>query len=337
MVAELAACGLVIVLIAAELLHARRCRRLAPLAFGPRRRPAAWARAAPIVRIVAPAGVCWACLTLIYLPPKVHKAESVAESDYKHVLLVLDVSPSMRLQDAGPSGEQSRAQRGADVMESFFKRVSIQQYRLTVVAVYNGAMPVVIDTNDVDVVRNILNDLPMSHAFVSGKTNVFAGLEEAARIAKPWKPRSATLILLSDGDTVPATGMPKMPASVHSVVVVGVGDPVTGKFIDGRQSRQDVSTLRQIAARLDGTFHNGNERHLSTDLLRQMTQTVGKSKYEELTRREYALICLGICGFAFAILPILLHYVGTAWNPGVPWRKAETPDKKVSKELAESL
>ena len=322
MVAELAVCALLIVLIGAEWLHARRCRRLAYLAFGPTRRPAAWARFAPLLRIIAAAAMCWGMVTLILLEPKVHRGDELPESEMKHAVLVLDVSPSMRLQDAGPSAIQSRMQRASDVMESFFKRVAIQQYRLSVVAVYNGAIPVVVDTNDVDVVRNILSDLPMHYAFVAGKTNIFSGLEEAARIARPWKPRSATVILVSDGDTVPATGMPKMPASVGNVVVVGVGDPVTGGFIDGRQSRQDTSTLRQIAVRLGGTFHNGNENHLSTSLLNKLTKTGATSKLEQLTRREYALISCGLGAMICAFLPLLLHYFGTRWNPGVPRQKA---------------
>lgn len=322
MVAELATCALLIVMIGAEWLHARRCRRLAYLAFGPTRRPATWARLAPLLRIVAAAALCWGMVTLILLEPKVHRGDELPESEMKHAVLVLDVSPSMRLQDAGPSALQSRMQRASDVMESFFKRVAIQQYRLSVVAVYNGAIPVVVDTNDVDVVRNILSDLPMHYAFVAGKTNIFSGLEEAARIARPWKPRSATVILVSDGDTVPATGMPKMPASVGNVVVVGVGDPVTGGFIDGRQSRQDTSTLRQIAVRLGGTFHNGNENHLSTSLLNKLTKTGATSKLEQLTKREYALICCGLGATIYAFLPFLLHYFGTRWNPGVPRQRA---------------
>ena len=49
---------------------------------------------------------------------------------------------------------------------------------------------------------------------------------KAADIARPWNPRSTVLLVLTDGDTVPPTGMPKMPASVAKVVVIGVGDPV---------------------------------------------------------------------------------------------------------------
>jgi len=232
-------------------------------------------------------------------------------------VLVLDVSPSMRLEDAGPDKQLSRMHRTGEVMESFFKRVTMQQYRMSVVAVYNGALPVVVDTFDIDVVRNILTDLPMHHAFKAGKTDLFTGLEEAARIAQPWKPNSTTIILLSDGDTVPATGMPRMPASVRDMLVVGVGDPTTGKFIDGRQSKQDVSTLRQIAARLNGTYHNGNEKHLSSELLKQLTTKEAESVWEKLTKREYALIVAALACLIYALLPILLHYFGTRWQPGM--------------------
>ena len=316
MVAELAALIVLVVASGAELWHTRRLRRVAPLAFGPARRPRLWALMAPVLRVAAVTALAWGMTTLMLIPPKIHRADAVAEEDNKHVILVLDVSPSMRLQDAGPDGDRSRMERVSAVMESFFKRVAIQQYDISVVAFYNGAKPVVVDTNDVDVVRNILNDLPMHYAFQAGKTDIFAGLEAAAEIAKPWKPRSTTVILASDGDTVSATGMPKMPASVSDVLVIGVGDPISGRFIDGRQSRQDVSTLRQIAVRLRGTYHNGNEKHLSTATLRRITQTQSKSQFERLTRREFALLACAIGGIVFAGLPLMLHLFGTGWKPG---------------------
>lgn len=314
MVAELVMASVAILAAGAELLHARRVNRVAPLAFGPSRRPASWAHIAPFLRVAALAAVAWGLTTLLYVEPKIHKADVLAPEKLKHVILVLDVSPSMRLQDAGPDGQQSRMSRASDVLESFFARVEVRQYRLSVVAFYTGAKPVVVDTFDAEVVRNILNDLPMHYAFTAGDTDIFSGLEEAAIMARPWSPRSTTVILISDGDTVPAQGMPKMPASVRDVVVVGVGDPVTGKFISGRQSRQDVSTLRQIAARLHGVYHNGNENHLSTDLLRQLTQSEQKNKLPELTKREIALIASALGAITYAILPVLLQLFGSPWQ-----------------------
>ncbi|MBT6496603.1 MAG: VWA domain-containing protein, partial [Planctomycetaceae bacterium] len=214
MVATLAACAAVIIVTGTELLHARRSRRVAPLFFGPGGQPAPWVKAVPFLRAAAVAAMTWGMVTLMLLTPKVHTADILPENEYQHVLIVLDVSPSMRLQDSGPEGKQGRMQRASDVLASFFRRVAIQQYRLSVVAFYTGAKPVVVDTTDIDVVRNILSDLPMHYAFTAGETDIFAGLKEAANIAHPWKPRSTTVILVSDGETVSSTGIPKMPASV---------------------------------------------------------------------------------------------------------------------------
>ena len=316
MVAELAALGAAILCVLAEIIHSIRVRRVAELAFGPTRRPAIWAMAAPLLRVLAVSALVWGMTTLMLVQPKVHQAEVVQEGEYKHIVMVLDVSPSMRLQDAGKEKDKSRMRRAREVMESFFQRVAIEQFRVSVVATYTDAKNVVIDTKDLEVIRNILGDLPMHYAFTSGQTDIFAGLRSAYEIARPWNPKSTTLILVSDGDTVPSTGMPKPPASINSVLVVGVGDPVKGKFINGKNSRQEVSTLRQVAMRLGGFYHNGNEKHLSTDLLKQLTSAKKESPFEKLSRREYALMACGFGGLILSLLPMLLHYFGTAWKPG---------------------
>jgi Ca-activated chloride channel family protein len=322
---EIAALAALAIASLAEAIHARRVRRLAALAFGPSRRPALWARAAAPLRIAAISALTWGFLTLFLLEPQRYSVgeTQVRPGNLQHALLVLDVSPSMRLVDAGEGKDKSRMQRVRELMESFFDRVPIEQYRISVIAVYNGAKPVVIDTKDFEVVRNILGDLPMHFAFPAGKTKLFAGLEEAARIAAPWNPRSTTLVILSDGDTVPATGMPRMPQSIKSVLVVGVGDPQVGKFIDGRQSRQDVPTLKQIAARLGGSFHNGNAKHLATSLIAAATGIEDENVFQRLTRREYALIACGVGALVLALLPLCLHYFGTRWRPGTPTRRSE--------------
>ena len=320
MVAELAALGVAIVVLLAEMLHARRVARLARLAFGPGERPARWAAVAPGSRVVAASALAWGLVTLMVLKPKTHQAEAIPDKDKRNVLLILDVSPSMRLVDAGPKRDQSRRARATSVMESFFQRVPIEQYLMSVVAVYNGAKPVVETTKDMEVIHNIMADLPMQFAFSVGKTDLFAGIAEADRIARPWKPNSTLLILVSDGDTVPSTGMPKLPASIQDVLVVGVGDPKSGSFIDGRHSRQDAGSLRQIATRLGGTYLDANEKHLPSDVLARLTMSPEPGVFEQLTRREYALIAVGLGGLILAVLPILLQRFGTAWRPGVAHR-----------------
>ncbi len=314
-----AALAAVLLAALAEWLHARRTRRIAPLAFGPGSAPAAWAQAAPFARVAALTALAWGLATLLVIEPRryaIGSGENAFQGEPKHILLALDVSPSMHLVDAGPSKKESRTQRARALMESFFERIPLEEYKVSVVAFYNGAKPVVIDTKDFEVVRNILGDLPLSFAFRAGKTKLFDGLAEAARVAKDWNPRSTVLVVVSDGDTVPATGMPHMPDSIRSVIVCGVGDPQVGKFIDGRHSRQDVPALKQIAARLHGTFHNGNDKQLSSALITDATGTEEESIFEKLTRREYALLAIAAGAGLFALLPFLLHWFGTRWRPG---------------------
>lgn len=317
MVAQLAALGAALVMLAGELLHARRVRKLAALAFGPSRRPALWVYLAPPLRVLSAAGLAWGFVTLATLPPKVHKLGVLPENEYRDLLLVLDVSPSMRLVDAGPEGKLSRRKRASDVLKSFFERSPMELYRTSIVAVYTEARPVVVRTTDPEVVRNILEDLPMEYAFKAGPTDLITGIQEACRIAQPWRPKATTLVVVSDGDTVPPTGMPKLPASIGHVVIVGVGDPKSGRSISGHMSRQDVSSLRQLAVRLQGTYHDGNEKHLSTDLVNQVTLVGKQSAFERLTRREYALIAVTTGASVLSLLPLLLHLAGTSWKPGV--------------------
>ena len=322
MLPEFITIAIVIAVAGAELLHSRRVRKVAALVFGKTRRPAYWAMLAPPLRILAAGLLCWGLLTLMMVKPKTHNSVEIESAKQRHVVLLLDVSPSMRLEDAGPENDKSRMSRASEVVQSLFDRVPIRQYKLSVIAFYNDAIPVVVDTTDIEVVKNALNDLPMHYAFKGKETDLFAGLEKAGEIVKPWQPKSTIMLIISDGDTVPTSGMPKMPKSVADVLVVGIGDPVSGKFISGRHSRQDVSTLRQVATRLSGQFHNGNAKHVSTDMIKQLTQDTSKKRWEDLTRREYALAAIAIGATIISLLPLLLTYFGTRHYVGVNTRAA---------------
>ncbi|MBL8823773.1 MAG: VWA domain-containing protein [Planctomycetia bacterium] len=319
---ELLAMAVVLVVLAAEVLHALRITQIARLAFGPGQRPASWVYAIPLLRSLALGGFTWGVLTLLSLTPKTHRAGEVKPEEIRRLLLVLDVSPSMKLQDAGPLGKQRRDQRAADLLQSFFERVQRDRYRTTIVATFTGAKPVVQDTTDLEVVRNVLNDLPLAQAFEPGPTNLFAGLAEAAKLAAPWPPESTVLLFVSDGDTIPPLGMPRLPASIKQVVVIGVGDQTVGKSIEGHQSRQDASALRQLAARLNGTYHNGNEKHLPTEMVTAMDDRAIPSWWDKLTRREYALLAIGFSSVLLGFLPFALQQWGSSWKPGIRYAKA---------------
>ncbi len=318
MVAELVALGAILIGSITEWLHCRRISRLAMLAFGPRQQPRRWASFAPFFRVIGLAALAWGLVTLLLLPPSARKAAEITDQERRHLLIVLDVSPSMKLQDSGPDKKQSRTRRASELMASFFRRVPMESYLVSIIACYNGSKPVVVDTRDLEVVHNVFNDLPLNFAFKTGKTDLFSGIQEAVRVATPWPPRSTLLVLVSDGDTVTSTGMPSLPTSIRDVLVVGVGDSRQGKFIDGSFSRQDASTLRQIATRLRGVYHDGNEKHLPTEVLTRVARMPEKNTLEQLTLRELALLACGLGAGLLALLPVALHYLGTSWMPGVP-------------------
>ena len=315
---EILALAVLIASLGTEWLHSRRTRKIAQLVFGPSRKPALWARSTPILRCIAMAAATWGLLTLMNITPKVYKAKTVQETEIQHIVIVLDVSPSMKLEDAGSNGSISRRRQAFNLMESFFKRVPMDQMRLSLIAVYNGAKPVVVDTRDADVVRNFLDGVDMYTAFESGKTHLFDGLQLAAELSRPWRRDSTTIILLSDGDTVPAKGMPQMPKAVKNTLVVGIGNPVTGTFLDGKNSKQDSSTLRQIALRLGGQYHNGNEKNIPGETINNLTAVEQESPFKRLGRREYALATLTISSIILALLPVMLVQFGTRWKPGIP-------------------
>ena len=319
--AELLALLVVVLLGLAERAHALRCRRVAVLAFGPGGRPRTWARFVPLLRVVAGAAFAWGLASLFMLAPKTHKGDTQLPPD-RHLVLVLDVSPSMRLVDAGPASDQSRTKRAAEVLGSLLRRVPIERYKTSVVAFYNGAKPVVEETRDLALVWNVLSDLPMHHAFQTGETKLAEGLELAAAMMRPWNPKSTLLVVVTDGDSV-AGEIPRLPPSVSDALVVGVGDPRAGKFIDGRHSRQDVANLRQVAARLGGTYHDGNLKHLPTDLVNVLAAGGRAAPLLQLSRREYAIAAATIGGALLGLIPLLLHLAGSAWSPGA--RPATTP------------
>lgn len=302
----------------AELLHSRRIIKVRHLAFGPSGNFSAFTVLTPIFRILFLSALAWALTTLFHLEPKAHRAKvkEVEPKERRHLLLVVDVSPSMRLQDSGENEKSSRTDRASKLVQSLLKRITDEKLHITLVAVYNGAKPVVQESRDAEVVLNFLDGLPLSSIFPVGKTRLFDGLEEAARIARDWPPNSATLLLVSDGDTVPATGMPKMPPSIEGALVMGVGNPTKGSMIDGRQSRQDIGALQQIASRLGGQYHDGNMRHVPSSVLSELGSLKTDQDKLKLTLREYAMITGVVSALGLALLPVLLYFFATPFKPG---------------------
>lgn len=293
----------------AEWLHARRVARVARLAFGPAGRPAWWARGAPHLRAGAFAAAAWGAAALLLYDP-VEGDDRPPREASKHLLVALDVSPSMMLEDAGPDVEKvSRGVWGGRLVQGVLDRLDTDTTRVTLFAFYTDGLPVVQETFDKEVVRNALDGLPMYVAFQPGATDVNKGVSKALEHARVWPRNSAMLVVVSDGDTTAGTVPISRPDSIADVVVIGVGDPYRPQVINGHSSRQDAPSLKQLAARLGGIYHDGNVKHLPSSVLDGISVTSPRAT-EAVTLRDAALMAVGIGSSVLALLGPALILLG---------------------------
>src|SRR5206468_745586 len=103
---------------------------------------------APPLRVVAVGAAMWGLLTLLQTGGESREPAGLGERSTHHVVIALDVSPSMNLVDAGPQGTQSRADRARDALRAVLARLDTRRARVSIVAFYTTARPVVIDTFD---------------------------------------------------------------------------------------------------------------------------------------------------------------------------------------------
>ena len=296
-----------------EWLHASRIRRVARLAFGLSGRPAAWVALVPPVRIFAAGAATWGLVMLATLDPLVQEVEP-SRGGSKHLLIALDVSPSMLLEDSGPEKEKIR--RGVwagKVVQGVLDRLDMGTTRISLVAFYTKALPVLTETYDKAVVSNALDGLQMYTAFEPGATKLQEGVTAALEQAKGWMPGSATLVVVSDGDSITAPPPSRIPASIADTIVIGVGDPYKGSSIAGHSSKQNMVSLKQLAARLGGTYHQGNEKHLPSDVLDGLTM-IEPRLGESTGMRELALIMAVGGASVLALLAPALAIAGRPWG-----------------------
>jgi len=303
------ALGVALVVAFAEWRHWGNVRRVGRLAFGPSGIPSAWVRAVPVLRTIAAGLASWGLLVLAGYDP-VQVDRHPAREASKQLLIALDASPSMHLKDAGPEIEKiSRAEWAGRVVHGILDRLDMEATRITIAAFYTDMLPIVQETFDKEVVRNALDGLPMYVAFEPGPTKVHEGVRKSLELARPWKRDSAILVVVSDGDAGDASGPIRLPDSIADAIVIGVGNSARGMSIAGRSSRQDANSLKQLAARLGGTYHDGNSRHLPSRVLDGLTMVQPRGD-GLIGLRDLALLCTGVGCSTLALLGPALTFFG---------------------------
>jgi hypothetical protein len=261
----------------------------------------------PIVRTLSVAVAVWGMAVLLFLESSAVDKEPTSEAS-KHLLVCLDASPSMFVEDSGPDGKTKRAIWAGEVIQAILDRLDTETTRVTVFAVYTKSIPVIEDTFDMNVVRNLLDGLPLYAAFESGSTKLSTGINDALTYAKQWKPDSSTLLIVSDGDSDERPQIRSIPSSIADTIIVGVGDPVRPTMISGHRSTQDVASLKSLATKMKGVYHQGNNKHLPSNILNKLTM-IRPRIGEGMGLREWAVLCIGIGGSILAMLgPALLLF-----------------------------
>ncbi len=308
--AVLAGLAAAAVAIAAEARHARHVARVARLAFEGSARAPLVARAAPAARVAGLALAVFGATVLLRHDPLEAEAEPDPRAS-RQLLVVLDASPSMNLADAGPGNEKEmRGVRAGKVLRGILDRLDMQDTRVSLVAFYTRAVTMLRDSTDKELVANLMDGLPLYTAFTAGETDLGAGLAEAFAMARGWARGSTTLVVLTDGDLSKAVAPPPKPASIADVVVIGVGDPNRATPIAGHASRQDAWTLKSLASRLGGVYHDGNRKHLPDAVLDRLSM-IAPRVGSEWSAREIGLAALGVGAALTGLVGPLLLLLAT--------------------------
>lgn len=324
-----AALGIAALAAVGEWLHARRVARLSRLAFGPHDRPRGWTRLAPPLRVLALAGVVWSLLTLMAYNNLSRDRDRHAAVT-RHLMVLLDVSPSMQLADAGEDGSQRRAVRAAEVLKSVLDRVPGDNVRFSAASFYTEARMLARECQDRELMVHFVADVPFFYTYKPGKTDLLKSLNQAGDFIKDWPRKSTTLLVISDGDSVPPAGLKPLPSAVAEVLFVGVGEPGRGTFIDGHLSRQDGATLSQLARRLGGNYFDANTRHIPSEALKKLNSEDPRSARWHADRRLVALAVLALAAALLCLVPLLLEYCGSAWKAVVPAARNDLQPKEVT-------
>jgi Ca-activated chloride channel family protein len=306
--------GVFMLAVLAEWLQSRRILRVARLAFGPKGRPRSWVRVIPYLRAACLTGIAWALLSLLAIAHSTASSQTRAtEAGAEQLVMLVDISPSMEIADAGPKAEQTRSERLRDVVSVILGRMG-RQVRYSLLCFYTRTIPISRQAHDKAVVANVFDGLPIYKAMQPGQTDLEDALKYTLDFIKDFPRKSVTLMICTDGDTKPIADIGELPESLKTALILGVGNPLDGTAIDGHLSYQDQVTLRELAKRLHGHSFDVNSRQLSSAALGNLCYIGSLEKNDGIDRQSISLGILALCTFIYTLIPLLLDCCGSDWK-----------------------
>ncbi len=302
----------------------------------------------PAFRVACMSLASWGFFVLATLEPQLlgdagaNAADKTDPADVQRVVLVLDVSPSMNVVDAGADQKLRRRDRVLEVVEGIMARIALGRTRFSVVVFFTSARPVVVDATDINVVRNILDSMPLVWSFEPGETRLLEGVRVGGELSRDWPIKSTTMFICTDGDTIDFSQIPKLPRSIRSVEILAVGDPAVGTLVGNHQSRQEAGILRRLAAELGGAYHNVNMRHVPSKALAELARLPPPPASVAWQIKDLARIAITIGAVLLTLIPVTLQYFGSAWDierelPGIEPGRGSRPVRAVLKPVSDSM
>jgi Ca-activated chloride channel family protein len=209
-----------------------------------------------------------------------------------------------------------------EVVEGILQRVS-GNLRFGVIGFYTESLPVVMEARDPELVRNVFNGLPLSYGMPVGQTDLGKAVNATLELVADFPANSTRVIIFTDGDSVNLVPITPRPKSVKEVLILGVGSPNKGTYIDGHQSRQEGETLQRVATSLMGTYEDVNTKHLATTALGDLVVPLALPQ-SGLTLAQWAVLAMVAGALINALIPVALEFFGSDWKVSVALRNTET-------------
>ncbi|WP_276495780.1 vWA domain-containing protein [Pontibacter litorisediminis] len=204
------------------------------------------------------------------------------------IVLVLDVSGSMELQDIVPN----RLEAAKEVAISFINgRV---QDRIGMVVFAGDAYSLAPLTTDYDLLRESIKSIDFNMIRNDG-TAIGSALAVAINRMRDSNARSKVIILISDGENTAGSLDPELAAQLgyaYGVKLYTIGIGKDGRVpydMDGSgkvlyvETQMDESSLRQIAQIGEGQFFRAD----SKDALQQVFQSINRMEKTEVTEKRF--------------------------------------------------
>lgn len=254
-----------------------------------------------------------AMVTVALARPQLQNVRVQRSAEGIDIMLVLDMSTSMKAEDLKPS----RFLAAKKVAEDFIdKRISD---RIGLVVFARKSFTVVPPTLDYDLLKKQLENVRMG--IIEDGTAIGMGIATAVNRLKDMKGKSKVIIMLTDGennageiDPVTAADLAKafgikiytIGVGTHGMAPYPVDDPIFGKRYQNIKVDVDETMLKKVAGMTGGEYF----RATSTDSLEQIYNRINKmekTKVDEQIFTDYKdlypdYLLPGILALAFAFV-----------------------------------